>query len=660
MKRRFIFLIAPFTFLSFANGYSQTGYRSIVSGNWGDFNTWERSTNIYNPIPTWVPAVGTPSAQVPTSNNFVFVRNGHTVTLESSGKNSRSISIETGGKLFANGAVNSVRVGVPSSGNAGSIDTLTVDGILGGPGELMPLEFGVGAASVWIRGTGTIEIGRIRPLNGNLNYAGSAATNAAPGLRILIDKDMRLNVGNYAISATNSAPSANDSISITIFPGRTVTVANPVGTFHNDLTATIFTAGKYVYNINGTLDLTANTNPGGGTRLMPFANAGSSITLNVNGLLKLGGYFKADTITGNAGTVSLNINNGGVVDASLTSNLTAGSNGSNVFFKISGNGSLKRTVSELGVRVKFPIGTTSATPVYFNPEAGPAEVFTVTLKDAFTNPAPSNTLAKEWNISEATPGGNTDTLRFQWTTADQSGGFTGANSVFIGRWDGSAWAYTPALVSGTGTNADPYIARGTGFSSFGLFILTNSGTTPVAFVNVKAFQKQNGVQVEFGNATESDVVNYVIEKSADGRNFTALNTLQPKSNTGGLSSYTYFDAFPNSGNNFYRIKVTERNGSILYSNTLSINLRSRGTWVNAYPNPVKNNMVNVQLEGFERSIYTIAIFNQGGQKVYAKNINHLGGTATFTVELPASIQKGVYSLQVGNTVSTVINKIVVE
>ena len=242
------------------------------------------------------------------------------------------------------------------------------------------------------------------------------------------------------------------------------------------------------------------------------------------------------------------------------------------------------------------------------------------------------------------------------------GAFNPLDVVYALRWNGSAWeGFSTSRTGGTG-ETDPYVFKVSGFAAYGLFILSNTPptTTPVAFINVKAYQKQSGVQVEFGNATESDVVNYVVEKSADGRTFTAAGTLSPKTNNGGLNSYAYFDASPKRGNNFYRIKVTERNGNVKYSTTLNISLQTDGIWVNAYPNPVRGNNVNVQLENFDKAVYTISIFNQMGQRVYAKNISHNGGTATFTIDLPVAIKKGVYSLQVGNATTTVNNKIVVE
>ncbi len=667
MKNRVTLLSIVFMVFISLSTFAQTAYRTIASGDWDNFATWERTTNVYNPSPTWMPAV---AGQVPTSNNIVYVTNGFTVTTAAT-KSCLNLIIETGGILNPGATL---RVGVASSAlGGGFVDTLLVNGTLGAPGSQMALELGTSCKLLWVTGTGTIEMGRFRPNNGNLNYPGSLSLNAGTGAVVLFDKDITFSQSaNYGFTALNSAP-VNDSITLTILPGRTITLSDPTSSFHNDLSSSATANGRFVYNINGTLDLSAHTSTTGGTKLIPFQNPASTITLNVGGVLKLGAYFKADTIATSQGAVYMNINNGGLVDASLTSKLITGTVGAaaaspNIYFVVSGNGALRRTVPADATRTEFNIGTslTSYTPVIIN--GSTAEVYTVSLKNTFTNPAPAATMSKEWNIVKAGIGSNTDTLRFQWTTADQTNGFSGASPVYILRWNGSAWRSTPTTVSGNGTAASPYVAKGIcAFSSFGFFALSNDATvptecstTPVAFVNVKAYQKQNGVQVEFSNATESDIKNYTIEKSVDGTNFTPHNSVSPKTNNGGLNSYTYFDATPNRGNNFYRIKATENSGTIKYSTTLNIRLQTKGIWVNAYPNPVKGGAVNVQLENFEKSVYTIALFNQVGQRVYAKNITHDGGTATFTVELPASVNKGIYSLQVTNASTKVINKIVVE
>ncbi len=662
MKKKSTLVLFLFVFMAIQHGFSQTAYRTVGSGMWNEITIWERTTNVYNPTPTWVPAA---SGQLPTTNNIVYIRNGHTVTLDAS-KNCLNLIIETGGRLSAGSSTNAIRVGAPSSGFAGTIDTLTVNGTLGGPGELMPLELPAGAASLWVRGTGTIEIGRIRPNStANLNYPGSGSTNAAAGARLLIDNNIRLNTpNNYAYSALNSNANATDSLNFTILAGRTVTVVSPTGYFHNPVPGSV-TGGLYVYNVNGTLDLSANLDETGGSKLIPFANANSSITLNVGGILKLGAYFKADTVSTSLGALNLNINNGGLVDASLTTKFIVGTTGAatatpNIFFVTNGTGALRRTVPNDGTKIEFPIGTSTNNYnlAVLNSTAGvgAAEVYTVNVKNSLTNPFVSTTstaLAKEWNITEGTPGGNSDTLRLSWTTADEvAAGYTHSpvDTVKIIHWTGAAWdTTTAASVTGTGTLTDPYVAKSrtpfTTFSPFGIAFKRPGGTTPVNFVNVRGTQQANSIQVDFANATELDVVNYVIEKSTDGRSFAPLTTLLARTNNGALNRYSFTDISISNGNNFYRIKATERSGRVLYSSIIKINVNGTKQGVSVYPNPVSNHALSVQLENLSKAGYSIAVINKLGQQVYTKQINHTGGSATVVLNLPA-VAEGLYHLQI--------------
>ena len=226
MKKRVTLLSVLFTvFISLSTFAQNTAYRSIASGDWDNFATWERTTNVYNPSPTWVAAI---AGQIPTSNNIVYVRNTHVVTTVAT-KSCLNLIVESGGTLNPGATL---RVGVASSAlGGGFVDTLKVDGTLGAPGSQFALELGVSCKSLWVTGTGTIQMGRFRPNNGNLNYPGSASLNAGTGTSVLFDKDITFSQsGNYAFSALNSGP-ANDSISLTILPGRTITLSDPTSSF---------------------------------------------------------------------------------------------------------------------------------------------------------------------------------------------------------------------------------------------------------------------------------------------------------------------------------------------------------------------------------------------------------------------------------------------
>jgi|GEM_PF-2223447 len=639
---------------------AQTVYRSLGSGAWATFGTWERSTD--NGV-TFAPAI---SGQLPTSNNSVIIASGHTVTIEAT-KSCLNLTIQSGGRLSTGGGTNafSIRPGTSSSGTSGTIATVQNDGILGGTGELMVLELPATAAQVTVQGTGTYEIGRIRAITTNTNYPTSATTGHANNAKLIIDRDMKLNgLNNYAFSEPNSAVAATDVFIYTINAGKTVTVADPGSRWENTIMATdgVTAGGSYTYNINGTLDLSATTAT---SSFIPYANASSSITVNVNGTVKLGAVFKADTVNTSLGAIALNINNGALVDATATTTLTVGKTGTasgNIFFVTNGTGALRRAVG--ATDVTFPVGAviSSYSPVVMS-NAGTLDNFTVNVSNTITNaaPVPTKVVNKQWTINEAVAGGTVGTIRLSWTTASQAASFNPAGVVVIASWNGTRYIGLPAVVTGTGTAADPYIATATGFTDFNrAFIVANLDALPLSLAAVKAYQSGTGIKLDWATSTEINTDKFIVEKSADGTSFTTLGTVTAKGNSITLSNYSLFDAAPVTGNNYYRLKMIDKDGSYTYSVILKVAIGKVKTEVVIAPNPVKGNQLNVQLNSFEKGTYNVNVYNNVGQLMLNKVINHEGGSAAQVLNLPAQIKTGTYQVVITGTDVKVAKTIIVE
>src|SRR5436190_18379016 len=112
-------------------------------------------------------------------------------------------------------------------------------------------------------------------------------------------------------------------------------------------------------------------------------------------------------------------------------------------------------------------------------------------------------------------------------------------------------------------------------SAFGTFALGTSAidnALPVMFADVRAFEKNNGVEIDWSNLTERDLINYIVERSTNGVNFTAVAQQAPRSNTNDKESYSAFDGAPNGGANFYRIKVREIGGKVIYSKVMRVDI----------------------------------------------------------------------------------------
>ncbi|HEY6503027.1 MAG TPA: T9SS type A sorting domain-containing protein [Chitinophagaceae bacterium] len=187
----------------------------------------------------------------------------------------------------------------------------------------------------------------------------------------------------------------------------------------------------------------------------------------------------------------------------------------------------------------------------------------------------------------------------------------------------------------------------TGVSAFSPFALGvtfgSQSPLPVMFSNVKAYQKNSGVQIDWSNLTERDLVSYIVERSANGQNFTTINQQAPRSNNNDKESYFAFDASPLPGINFYRIKVMEVSGKIIYSKVLKVDLGGKQKGFTLYPNPVFGGQVSVSMN-VKQGQYTVKVLNSAGQQVYTQRLNHQGGSMTQTVDLPSSVKPGVYNM----------------
>lgn len=195
--------------------------------------------------------------------------------------------------------------------------------------------------------------------------------------------------------------------------------------------------------------------------------------------------------------------------------------------------------------------------------------------------------------------------------------------------------YDFAVVQSNGS-ADPFRFR----------IVLKNYVLPVRFTTVKAAKQDRGIMVDWNVATENNVAHYEVEKSANGEQFTKSATVAVRNNNS-AAAYSWLDVHPFSGNNFYRIKAVDNDGSVRYSNIVKVKIGGNGE-IMVYPNPVKHNTLTVQLNNKPAGDYVAQLFNHAGQQVFTKTIQHSGGSAAQALQLKKGLAKGVYQLQVSN------------
>lgn len=111
---------------------------------------------------------------------------------------------------------------------------------------------------------------------------------------------------------------------------------------------------------------------------------------------------------------------------------------------------------------------------------------------------------------------------------------------------------------------------------------------------------------------------FELEKSTDGRNFSPINRIAAQ---GGFSylpfDYTYRDASPVRGANFYRLKMVSTSGTVKYSEVVKVLFGSNGRAVMVSPNPA---MSEITVSTASGAFNQLTISNMSGRVVLQEKL----------------------------------------
>lgn len=96
-------------------------------------------------------------------------------------------------------------------------------------------------------------------------------------------------------------------------------------------------------------------------------------------------------------------------------------------------------------------------------------------------------------------------------------------------------------------------------------------------------------KLEWQTATEKNSSHFIVERSADGQRFTdQVARMQAAGTSNDLLTYHNFDFKPLTGNNYYRLKMVDKDGSFKYSETRRLVFEAPIADVTAIPNPFQS------------------------------------------------------------------------
>lgn len=631
-------------------------FRSAQTGNWNTVATWESSPDNIS----WGVATATPTSAA----NTIQIRSGHTVTINAS-TSADQLIVENGGVLDFTAGTFTLD---DATGNDIDIQN---GGVFVLSQAATPPTYGTGSPTINVNTGGIVRVSA-----SGLTFAGTGvnANNFVYGHQSVLDYTL---TGSFGVSGVTYFPNVN----ATTIPIFRITINSPTilsvgagtftrfnGVFEANGNGIIrwANAGDKIFR-NGIINECAIDYNAGNIGLAKFIIDGETATLGGSGslsvppsTLEIGSASNNTTVavTSNktvTGNISLVSSNNTYVDLgannlTVTGTITLTGGTATSYIRTASTGAL--VLNSVGIAGKnFPVGDSKYNPILI--ENGSNHSWTVNVKDGVTADPPKGSTGAvllTWNITPSTnpPSGPAD-ITFQFDRTSQVG-IDFDNSAYNSPDNLQPWHRKLGywLASGTNRpviNVSPTVStvKAPGLVDFSPYALARILLPlPVKLVNFSATKISSGLAIinwELAACCSKDAL-FELEKSTDSRNFTLISSIDGSETN---KFYFYNDSRLGKGISYYRLKMTDTDGSVKYSKVIAIVNEEKGFVITSIaPNPVQHT-ASLTISAAKQSSVDFKVYDVAGNLVKQWQSTIAAGNNVLQMDV-AALTNGTYNV----------------
>ncbi len=160
---------------------------------------------------------------------------------------------------------------------------------------------------------------------------------------------------------------------------------------------------------------------------------------------------------------------------------------------------------------------------------------------------------------------------------------------------------------------------------------------PITLMSFEARYEQDEVRIRWKTATEINNDYFVVERSADGKNWEQVVRRDAAGNSQVELQYEEVDKYPLADVSYYRLKQTDFDGNYTYSNIVAVNVEGKA--IELFPNPVSG-ILSIRGE----NVGKIRVMNLVGQDI-TNQITFVNDSKTFVQIDVSTLDKGYYIIQ---------------
>lgn len=177
---------------------------------------------------------------------------------------------------------------------------------------------------------------------------------------------------------------------------------------------------------------------------------------------------------------------------------------------------------------------------------------------------------------------------------------------------GSAVALNDTLIlvgSPQENNGGPYAVTYPGAA----YSFSRESALPVKLVSFSTEQRERQVYLKWTTTEETNSNHFEIQRSADGRTWTNLENVKAANESRVTMHYDALDKSPLTGQNLYRLKMVDHDGTFAYSKVQALMFDGHES-TSFYPNPVSDRLLIS--EAALRNTASLKLLDQTGKPVF--------------------------------------------
>ncbi|MGI8580584.1 MAG: hypothetical protein ACR2KX_00180 [Chitinophagaceae bacterium] len=179
-----------------------------------------------------------------------------------------------------------------------------------------------------------------------------------------------------------------------------------------------------------------------------------------------------------------------------------------------------------------------------------------------------------------------------------------------------------------------------------VFTYTVAAPTPLTLINFSGKKVKDNVELSWITEQEINVDHFEIFHSTNGNQFQIKGSVTAKGSTSLQTQYFFTDINPVIGNNFYKLKIIDKDGKFYHSKVMKIN----SDIIKAVSIKTIGNDVHIQLASIQKENYSVLLINNLGQTLKTYDVHDDGISANHIIKLPANLYTNIYHIAVkGNT-----------